>query len=155
MRPLALALCLTLALPALAETRDERLSVATEYVEATIADLDMPALIATMWKPIADQSAAQGTPLSEDQQTRLEALYLENFTEPMFEIMRAQADVMADIYTLAEIQALADFYQTDLGRAAMIKLPKLVEAQQPLIMGLVQSKIGPMLPQIQGIIAEN
>ena len=107
------------------------------------------------WSQNAVRSAAQGPPLRVNRQPRLEALYLENFTEPMFEIMRAQADVMADIYTLAEIQALADFYQTDLGRAAMIKLPKLVEAQQPLIMGLVQSKIGPMLPQIQGIIAEN
>lgn len=155
MRTLAFALCLTLAQPALAETRDERLSVATEYVEATIADLDMAALIGTMWKPIADQAAAQGTPFNDDQKARLEALYLENFTEPMFEIMRAQADVMADIYTLAEIQALADFYKTEHGRAAMIKLPKLVEAQQPIIIELVQSKIGPMLPQIQGIIAEN
>ena len=39
------------------------------------------------------------------------------------------------------------------GRAVMQKLPRLMEAQQPQIMALIEQQLMPILPQIQGILA--
>lgn len=49
----------------------------------------------------------------------------------MIDFMKQQPDVMADIYTLEELEALRDFYATPVGRAVMMKLPRIMEAIQP------------------------
>lgn len=155
MFPVALlVLTLSQTSPLLAETREDRLALAQDYVEATLIDMDMPAIISNMWKPIVDQAAARGTPLTEDQIKRLDALYQDTFTEPMFDVMRQQAGIMADIYTFAEIDALYNFYQTELGRSSMRKLPQLLEAQQPAIIEMVQREIGAIRTDIEAILTE-
>lgn len=53
----AALLALALAPAALAETREDRLAVATEYNEAALADMDIEAVITTMWKPLVTQLA--------------------------------------------------------------------------------------------------
>ena len=66
--------------------------------------------------------------------------------------MLDQAPIMADLMTLAEITALRDFYQTPEGRAVMLKLPRLVEAQQPQVMALISGNLMPIMDQIQEIM---
>lgn len=135
-----------------AETRADRLSLANDYINATLQDIDMVQVIQGMWKPLAAQAEAGGAPLSPAQLQQIDALYQEQFTEPMTQIMRDQAEVMADVYTLAEITALSDFYQTEHGRSAMVKLPKLIEYQTPMIVKMVQQQMPAMMPKIRQII---
>ena len=59
-KSLALAFCLVLPLPALSETREERLAAAGEYVDLALADFDMGMVIASLYQPILDQVAAGG-----------------------------------------------------------------------------------------------
>jgi hypothetical protein len=71
--------------------------------------------------------------LSDDQLKQIDALYQETYAGKMIEIMSAQDEVMADILTLPEIEALRDFYASENGRAVMMKLPDILAAQQPQI----------------------
>lgn len=152
MRPLLLAALLALPLPALAETREERVAVASEYVELALQGFDMAAMIETMYQPILQQVAAGGATLTEAQVAQIRQLYLDTFTEPLAKLMRDQAGIMADMMTLAEITALRDFYATPEGRSVMAKLPQLTAAQQPGMMALINDKMTGLMPQVLAIV---
>jgi hypothetical protein len=151
-KSLFMAVLLALPLPAMAETREERLAVATEYVELALQGFDMPAMIETMYQPILQQVAAGGQVLSEAQLARIRQLYLDTFTEPLTGLMRDQSQIMADMMSLAEITALRDFYATPEGRSVMAKLPQLTAAQQPGIIELVNGNMEALMPQVLAII---
>lgn len=152
MKSLLLAAALALPLPALAETREERVAAAAEYVELALQGFDMPAMIETMYQPILQQVAAGGQTLTEDQVAQIRQLYLDTFTDPLTKLMRDQAGIMADMMTLAEITALRDFYATPEGKSVMAKLPQLTAAQQPGIMALINENMESLMPQVLGII---
>ena len=152
MKPLLLALALALPLPVLAETREERVAAAAEYVELALQGFDMAAMIETMYQPILQQVAAGGQTLNDDQVARIRSLYLDTFTDPLTKIMRDQAGIMADMMTLAEITALRDFYATPEGRSVMAKLPQLTAAQQPGIIDLINQNMEGLMPQVLAIV---
>ena len=152
MKPLFLAVLLALPLPALSETREERVAVAAEYVELALQGFDMAAMIETMYQPILQQVAAGGQGLSEDQVAQIRQLYLDTFTEPMTRLMRDQAGIMADMMTLAELTALRDFYATPEGRSVMAKLPQLTAAQQPGLVALINGNMDGLMPKVLDII---
>lgn len=152
MKYLAVAALLALPLPALAETREERVAVAREYVDLALQGFDMPAMIETMYQPILQQVAAGGAVLTEEQVAKIRQLYLDTFTEPLTKLMQDQAGIMADMMTLAEITALRDFYATPEGRSVMAKLPQLTAAQQPGMMALINDKMTGLMPQVLAIV---
>lgn len=152
MKALACVAILMLPLPAFAETREERVAAAAEYVELALEGFDMALMIETMYQPILDQVAAGGQILSPDQVARIRQLYLETFTDPLNALMRDQAGIMADMMTLAEITALRDFYATPEGKSVMAKLPQLTAAQQPGIMALINDKMADLMPQVLEIV---
>jgi hypothetical protein len=143
---------LSAALPALAETREDRVAVAAEYVDLALRDFDMEAVITSLYQPILQQVAAAGQTLSDAQVAEIRALYAKTFTEPMIALMREQSGLMADAMTLGEITALRDFYSTPEGRSAMAKLPQLTAAQQPGLAMLIEEKMGPLMPEVLAII---
>lgn len=149
---LLLAAALAVPLPALAETRDERVAAAAEYVDLALQGFDMAAMIETMYQPVLSQVAAGGQTLSEDQVAKIRQLYLDTFTEPLTKLMRDQAGIMADMMTLAEITALRDFYATPEGKSVMAKLPQLTAAQQPGIVQLINGNMETLMPQVLVII---
>ncbi len=142
------------ALPTFADSRVERLEVARDYVETTLEDIDMREIIKSMWKPVVQQVEADGKTLSPEQLDKINALYQDTFTEPMYKIMRQQIEVIADVFTLEEVTAMRDFYKTEYGRAAMLKLPILIEKQQPMIQSLVQEQVPGILPKLLAILDE-
>ncbi|MBA4323788.1 MAG: hypothetical protein C0426_01680 [Rhodobacter sp.] len=152
MKPFALALLLALPLPALAETRDERVAAAAEYVDLALDGFDMTAMIETMYQPILQQVAAGGQDLTDAQVAQIRQLYLDTFTDPLTTLLRDQAGIMADMMTLAEITALRDFYATPEGKSVMAKLPQLTAAQQPGIIALINANMAALMPQVLGII---
>lgn len=152
MKPFALALLLALPLPALAETRDERVAAAAEYVDLALDGFDMTAMIETMYQPILQQVAAGGQDLTDAQVAQIRQLYLDTFTDPLTTLLRDQAGIMADMMTLAEITALRDFYATPEGKSVMANLPQLTAAQQPGIIALINANMAALMPQVLGII---
>jgi len=154
---LATALCLVTALPlhAQEDTREARLAVAEAYVEATLEDMDMAAVVRTMYLPLVDQFRAQGMPITDAQVAELDALYQAQMAGPMAEIMRQQPETMANIMTLEEITALRDFYATPVGRSVMMRLPEILSAQQPQIMAMVEGRMPVIIPQVQQILGLN
>ena len=152
MKLILLAALLALPLPALAETRDERVAIAAEYVDLALQGFDMGAVIETMYQPILAEVAATGQALTDAQVAEIRQLYLATFTDPMTKLMRDQAEIMADLMTLAEITALRDFYATPEGRSVMAKLPQLTAAQQPGVIALINDQMTGLMPQILDII---
>jgi len=152
---LALALALPLPatpLPALAETREERVAEAQVYIDMALADFDMEAMIGMLYQPILDQVTAGGAVLTEDQLAKIKALYLDAFAEPLPALMRDQAGIMADMFTLAEIMALNDFYATPEGKSVMAKLPQLTAAQQPALNQFIGTTMQDLMPQVLAIV---
>ena len=149
---LLLVVALALPLPAFAETREERLAVANDYIELALAGFDMSAAIETMYQPVLGQVAAGGQTLSDEQIAKIRQLYLDTFTEPMTKLMHDQSEIMADMFTLAEITALRDFYATPEGKSVMSKLPQLTAAQQPGMMALINDKMTGLMPQVLAIV---
>jgi hypothetical protein len=147
-----LAALLALPLPSLAETREERVAAAEEYIDLALLGFDMSKIIETMYQPVLQQVAAGGQTLSEDQVAQIRQLYLETFTDPMTKLMRDQSGIMADMMTLAEITALRDFYATPEGRSVMAKLPQLTAAQQPGIIALIEANMTALMPKVLEII---
>lgn len=158
MRRLALALTLVsslaAALPAAAQdTPEARLAAARAHTALVLQDLDIADVVRTMYAPLLDQLRSAGRAPTEDQLARLDALYQETMAAPLLEILGRQDQVMAEIFTLEEIEALAAFYASPVGRQVMTKLPRLIEAQQPEIMAMVQREVPRLIPQIQAILA--
>ena len=155
MKSFVLALALALpatALPALAETREERVAAAQVYIDMALADFDMEAMIGMLYQPILDQVTAGGAMLTEDQLAKIKALYLDAFAEPLPALMRDQAGIMADMFTLAEIKALNDFYATPEGKSVMAKLPQLTAAQQPALNQFIGTTMQDLMPQVLAIV---
>jgi len=155
MRHLSLAavLVFALSLPAAAQdTREARLTAARGYVALTMESFDMAALIRTMYQPILDQLASQGTRLNARQLAELDQLYQSTMTEPLRQIMTQQDQIMADLFTLEEIEAISAFYASPVGRSVMAKLPQLTQALQPMIISFMQGAMPDLIPQIQAII---
>lgn len=152
MKRLVFWVLLALPLPALAESREERVAVARDYVELALQGFDMPAMIETMYQPILAQVAAGGVTLTEAQVAQIRQLYLDTFTEPLTRLMRDQSEIMADMMTLGEITALRDFYATPEGKSVLAKLPQLTAAQQPGVMALINEKMEGLMPQVLGIV---
>jgi len=147
-----LAALSALPLPALAETREDRVAAAAEYVELALDGFDMAAVIETMYQPILQQVAQGGQTLTEAQVGEIRQLYLDTFTDPMTALMRDQAQIMADIMTLGEITALRDFYATPEGKSVMAKLPQLTAAQQPALNQFIGTTMQDLMPQVLAIV---
>ncbi len=145
---------LVLATSAKADERAERLKIAHEYVQLSVQDMGLDAVIEQMWKPVVDQIEASGTKLNDSQLQRISKLYDETFAGPLKDLMLKQDEIMADILTLEEITALRDFYKTDAGRSVMQKFPQIMARQQPLVIELVQTKLPGLLPKIQEIVSQ-
>lgn len=152
MKSLVLAVCLALPLPALSETREDRVAAAESYVDLALVDFDMQAVITSLYQPILDQVAAGGATLSTAQLEQVRTLYLDAFSEPLPKMMRDQAGIMADMMTLAEITALRDFYATPEGKSVMAKLPQLTAAQQPALNAFIGETMQGLMPQVLAII---
>ncbi len=153
-RILFAALLALLPFTGLAETRDERIAVAAEYIDLSLQDMDMGAIIATMWTPVVNEVEKSGKVVTDLQRKKLQELYMATFEAPMVTLTRDQATIMADIMSMAELTALRDFYKTPEGRSVMKKLPLLVQAQQPGIMALVEGNLPTLIPQITAILEQ-
>ncbi|WP_196774227.1 DUF2059 domain-containing protein [Rhodovulum sp. MB263] len=133
-------------------SRDERLEAAHDYVHRAVSDMDLEEIVRSMWRPTVASIEASGNRLTTSQLRRIETLYYDIYTDRLRALMLEQDELMADLMTLDEIEALRDFYATPEGRSVMQKLPKILNAQQPQIIELVKSTMPEVLSQMQGII---
>lgn len=132
-----------------ADTREERLAVAQDYTENTIADMDMDNVIRTMWEPILPM---MGITATNEQKAEIQALYMEVVEPRMIDILNGQAAIMADLFTLEELEALRDFYATPRGRSIMQKLPEVMKKVNPEIIAMVQETMPNVLPKVKEIL---
>ena len=149
---LAAALTLAPAMPATADTPEERRAIADAYVEASLEDMDVGRMVRSMWQPLVDQLAAAGTPLRPDQIERIDALYQASMGDELIAIMRSQVDTMVELFTLEELTALYEFYTSPLGRRVMSRLPEVLERQQPQILAMAERTMPVLIPQVIAIV---
>ncbi|MCC5987055.1 MAG: hypothetical protein JJT95_05185 [Pararhodobacter sp.] len=155
-RPLALSIAFALfTAPVAADDRPARLEIATRYTQQVMEWVDFEAMVLRLYRPTIDEMRGMGLPISDEQLERLEAVYLAHVTEPLREIMLTQDEVMADIFTLDELQALHEFLQTPTGHSALTRLTELNDAQNRRILSM-QMQVGQqVLPQVMEILMPN
>ncbi len=134
------------------ETYDARRAIAKEYVDASMADLDMYSFIQQLWIPVIQQMKNSGVQLNAEQISQIETLYLDTLTEPMLNVMHKQEELMAELMKIEELTALRDFYNSEYGRAVMEKMPQVSQRQQPMIAEMMRALTPQMLPKLQAII---
>lgn len=144
------ALCLAFPVHA-QDDRAARIAVAKDYVDATMTDADVQEFIRQLWQPMIQQMAANRQPMSEEQITQIDKLFLDQLTQPLTDVMRKQDEIMADLMTLEELTALRDFYTSEHGGAVMRKMPQLAQIQQPMISAVLQQAMPEMMPKIEAI----
>ncbi|WP_294614686.1 DUF2059 domain-containing protein [Roseovarius sp.] len=149
----AAALCLAFPVHAETDTRDARLAVAREYVEASMDGMDIQDFIRQLWTPMIKQMANNRQPMSPEQISQIETLFSDELTGPLTEVMLKQDEIMADLMTLEELTALRDFYTSEHGRSVMEKMPQLAQIQQPMISAVLQKAMPVMMPKIEAITA--
>jgi uncharacterized protein len=151
-RPILLALTIALPAPASADTREERLALARSYVSQALADMDVDRIVRQMYAPLLAEAEQRGVSVSAAQKAEIDALYMSRLKQPLIDILLQQDEIMADLLTLEEVKALADFYATPAGRSVMTKMPAVMERQQPQIMAFVQGNMPSMMPEILRIL---
>ncbi|MGA1269083.1 MAG: DUF2059 domain-containing protein [Gemmobacter sp.] len=137
--------------PAHAETREERLAAAFLYVVLAVDDMVVDDVIRQIAASIVAEIEATGARVTPEQVAEFESLLQAEMHSPMLDILLAQDQIMADVLTLEEIEALAEFYGSPAGRSVMRKLPEVVARQQPQIMAMVQGTIPGLMPEISRI----
>ena len=142
----AAALCLAFPVHAETDTRDARLAVAREYVEASMDGMDIQDFIRQLWTPMIKQMANNRQPMSPEQISQIETLFSDELTGPLTEVMLKQDEIMAELMTLEVLTALRDFYTSEHGRSVMEKMPQLAQIQQPMISAVLQKAMPVMMP---------
>ena len=144
---LMLALTLFCAPAALAETRDDgaaRLALANKFVSLMQGE----ELGAALGQMTSMMMPAELEGMSEDEAAKFRAVMGEVTARMMPRMFEAMAPIYADIFTLEELQALVDFYQSDVGRSMVTKsyqaAPRLAEAVQA-IMPEIMAEMGNVL----------
>ncbi len=108
---------------ALAKDDPELRAAAESYIQHPITQgvLDSVTSVETMRSSLVSHLQAEGTTLSNDQIETLSRILQEEFDRirPKFETAMTKAVI--EIYSLKEIQALNEFYSSDVGASAMMK----------------------------------
>lgn len=137
--------------PAHAETREDRLAAARLYVVLAVDEVALDDLIRQIAASIVAEIEATGARVTPEQVAELKSLLQAEMRSPMLDILLAQDQMMADVLTLEEIEALTEFYGSPVGRSVMRKLPEMLARQQPQIMAMVKGTIPGLMPEISRI----
>ena len=115
---------------ALAKDDPELRAAAESYIQHPITQgvLDSMSSVETMRSGLVSHLKAEGTTLSSDQIELLSRILQEEFARirPQFETALTNAAI--ETYSLKEIQALNEFYSSDVGASAMMKSGMLMRS---------------------------
>lgn len=141
--PLALA-CLTAApLSAQDVTEAARAYAELPAVQRQIDEMFAPDMVAQFFRAGVPASVE----ISPDQMARIGAILSEAMLEKKPEVMNVMVAQMSALFTVEEIEALTDFYESDAGASAMAKM-------QPYMQGVMVSMTEVMGPVQQAVLPD-
>ena len=148
--PLAFA-CLTAApLAAQDVAAAARAYAELPAVQRQIDDMFAPDMVAQFFRAGVPASVE----ISPDQMNRIGAILSEAMLARKSEVMNVMVTQMSALFTVAEIEALTSFYQSDAGASAMAKMQPYMQGVMVAmteVMGPVQQSV---LPDIIRILEE-
>lgn len=133
-----------IAAPALAQEDPTELQQAAEsYVESPALQTALDEILST--DTFVAQLRASGAQLDEEQIRTIATIIDEEFADVRPDLETAMTSAAADAFTLEELEALNEFYESDQGRS-------IAEKMQPFMQSFYQD-IGPALQETQQDIA--
>lgn len=135
--------------PVQAETREERIAAAREYIAVSQSETQIQQMAEVSARPMLDVIQQQQPELFAEKGDTLAGIVQEFFRNEMATVMANQDELLADVFTLTELNALTEFYSTDAGRSAMEKMPQFLEAIQPQMMTMIQQKMPELFRQLE------
>jgi uncharacterized protein len=133
------------AAPAFAQDdpRPDALDAARGYVGSPAMQTALDELLST--ETFVAQLRASGIPLDEAQTETLATIVGEEFDEVRPELEEAMTAAAADAFTMEELEALNDFYESEEGRSIATKMSPFMQS--------FYEEVGPALRRTQESIA--
>ena len=142
--------------PAVAEDSSALRAAAESHVRHPVTQrvLDGMLSIDTLRPHLVGATQASGTQLESDQVEALTRLLKEELDRIRPELETVMVNAAIDTYTVEELQALSEFYDTALGASAMMKADRFAQSFSIGIAPLFQQLFERLDAQIEAEIAE-
>ena len=153
-KPAYLVLLFSAPFPALAETREERLALAKEYVELAVPILFSNIDPGPMHEGFVRQAKREGKIISPEEEEQMLQFYRDTYIGIMTELMLAQTPMMAEEMAMAELTALRDFYASPEGSSAAAKLSFISSKHTEQFVSRLSNIWDEMEPKLKKIIGD-
>jgi hypothetical protein len=142
LRPLLAALaCALVPLPAVAVDIDERRAAARHFLERAAEHDGVMQLAYASADQMVRVVAGELPDLSGGTMLTIRALLTEEMLGVIAEVMDERREVLAELLTLDELEALNAFQATDAGRSVLRKLPAFNAEQETAIRNAMQLRM--------------
>ena len=141
---------LSLLVPAFADELEDKWALATEIVGITTTDAMIKSTADAVWPKLESGFRLRNPAASDELFDELEAIYRQAMVEGVGQLSAVIIDFYAREFTLAELQELRGFYDSDAGQKLIVLQPKLAETVVPVMVAQMQQ----LMPQIIGRVIE-
>ncbi len=135
--------------PAQAETQAERLEVAKAYLAVSMKAMNLEKVALISARPILNQVRQKQPKLFAEKGTKLRTMIKTVLMESMQTAMANLDQKLAATFTLQELNALKEFFTSEIGRSVMEKMPQYMAAIQPAMQIAIQQSLPKLLAQLQ------
>ena len=148
------SLCLVAfcSLPAFAQdaapAADPKIELATKILQETHAADSMSAVLDTLIPQIAQGMKQQAPNLTDDQIKMISGMLLDELKSRLPLMIAANARIYASHFSLDELKALEQFYETPVGQKTITELPAIAKEVVPLGMAWGRESAMEALPKV-------
>ena len=137
------------ATPAQAETQAERLAVAKAYLAVSMKAMNLEKVALISARPILNQVRQKQPKLFAEKGTKLRGMIKTILMESMQTAMAGLDQKLAATFTLKELNAMKDFFTSEIGRSVMAKMPQYMAAIQPAMQAAIRQSLPKLLGQLK------
>lgn len=140
------------AAPAPAPADPAKLALAHEVIKAMQADRSLEAMTGQIKQMVAQQTSmftpASATEEQKAKVAQMQSQVMDLAMESVKTMMGKMDAVYADVYSVAELEAIKAFFNSSEGKSMLAKQPQLMQRMMPLI----QQMQGELMPKIGALV---
>ena len=127
----------------------EKLELAARYMKISTETMDLDKIAKTSAAPIMQRIKSTQPELYAEKGEKLEKIAVSTMKSLLDDAMNGLDQVLVNTFTKEELQALLDFYSSDVGLSAMRKMPTYMAALQPRMLKALQSSVPALLRKLE------
>lgn len=127
----------------------EKLELAARYVKISTEAMDLDKIAKTGVGPIMQRIKSRQPELFAEKGEKLEQIAVSTMKSLVDDAMAGLDKVLVKTFTKEELEALLEFYSSDVGLSAMRKMPAYMAAIQPRMLKALQTSIPALLQKLE------